>query len=236
MTGLVGQDRGADRASNDADVSSIPPIISYGGFDELTRPSAHLNLDRINSHLGAPTTKISRRNHKFLKRGLTIRGTFVASDQTWGWSVSNENTRADVALTIRRQDVPPPSIGSQNRWCAQKAHSIIARSRIPLGRPCFVRDRLICNPLKADASPTVLAVDDDPDLRHSVGRLLQSLGMDVQLFASIRKYQVRSAGWPQLLGPRRETAGAERSRPSGRARRLEKGAPDSSSPGTAISR
>jgi CheY-like chemotaxis protein len=112
----------------------------------------------------------------------------VASDQTWGWSVSNENTRADVALTIRRQDVPPPSIGSQNRWCAQKAHSIIARSRIPLGRPCFVRDRLICNPLKADASPTVLAVDDDPDLRHSVGRLLQSLGMDVQLFASIRDF------------------------------------------------
>src|SRR3954465_5102668 len=27
----VGEDRGADRASNDADVSSIPPLIPYGG-------------------------------------------------------------------------------------------------------------------------------------------------------------------------------------------------------------
>ena len=31
-SGLVGWDRGADRTSNDADVSSILPIIPYGGF------------------------------------------------------------------------------------------------------------------------------------------------------------------------------------------------------------
>jgi hypothetical protein len=31
----VGWDRGADRASNDADVSSIPPIIPYGGFSPV---------------------------------------------------------------------------------------------------------------------------------------------------------------------------------------------------------
>src|ERR1700756_2368458 len=31
----VGLDRGADRASNDADVSSIPPIIPYGGFSPV---------------------------------------------------------------------------------------------------------------------------------------------------------------------------------------------------------
>jgi hypothetical protein len=31
----VGDDRGADRASNDADVSSIPPIIPYGGFSPV---------------------------------------------------------------------------------------------------------------------------------------------------------------------------------------------------------
>jgi FixJ family two-component response regulator len=37
----------------------------------------------------------------------------------------------------------------------------------------------------ADAKPTVLVVDDDPDLRASVGRLLRSLGLDTQLFASI---------------------------------------------------
>src|SRR5215831_5039315 len=31
----VGWDRGADRASNDADVSSIPPIIPYSGFSPV---------------------------------------------------------------------------------------------------------------------------------------------------------------------------------------------------------
>src|SRR6266481_4898852 len=36
-----------------------------------------------------------------------------------------------------------------------------------------------------DAKPTVLVIDDDPDLRASVGRLLRSVGIDVQLFASI---------------------------------------------------
>src|SRR6266542_1773647 len=36
-----------------------------------------------------------------------------------------------------------------------------------------------------DANPTVLVIDDDPDLRASVGRLLRSVGIDVQLFASI---------------------------------------------------
>src|SRR5258707_11824052 len=51
----VGWDRGADRASNDADVSSIPPIIPYGGFSPvrlegwpfrrgLPNTSASLNL------------------------------------------------------------------------------------------------------------------------------------------------------------------------------------------------
>jgi FixJ family two-component response regulator len=36
-----------------------------------------------------------------------------------------------------------------------------------------------------DANSTVLVIDDDPDLRASVGRLLRSLGQDAQLFASI---------------------------------------------------
>src|SRR3984885_9865385 len=39
-----------------------------------------------------------------------------------------------------------------------------------------------------DANSTVLVIDDDPDLRASVGRLLRSLGMDVQLFASISDF------------------------------------------------
>jgi FixJ family two-component response regulator len=36
-----------------------------------------------------------------------------------------------------------------------------------------------------DANATVLVVDDDPDLRASVGRLLRSVGIDTLLFASI---------------------------------------------------
>jgi FixJ family two-component response regulator len=35
---------------------------------------------------------------------------------------------------------------------------------------------------------TVLVIDDDPELRASVGRLLRSLGIDVQLFASIADF------------------------------------------------
>ncbi len=40
----------------------------------------------------------------------------------------------------------------------------------------------------ADASSTVLVVDDDPALRESVGRLLRSLGIEAQLFASIADF------------------------------------------------
>jgi FixJ family two-component response regulator len=36
-----------------------------------------------------------------------------------------------------------------------------------------------------DANSTILVVDDDPDLRASVGRLLRSLGIDTRLFGSI---------------------------------------------------
>jgi FixJ family two-component response regulator len=40
----------------------------------------------------------------------------------------------------------------------------------------------------SDANATVLVIDDDPDLRASVGRLLRSLGINVQLFASISEF------------------------------------------------
>ena len=39
-----------------------------------------------------------------------------------------------------------------------------------------------------DANSTVLVIDDDPNLRASVGRLLQSLGLDTHLFASISDF------------------------------------------------
>ena len=40
----------------------------------------------------------------------------------------------------------------------------------------------------SEANSTVLVIDDDPDLRASVGRLLRSVGMDVQLFATISDF------------------------------------------------
>jgi FixJ family two-component response regulator len=39
-----------------------------------------------------------------------------------------------------------------------------------------------------DADATVLVIDDDPDVRASVGRLLRSLGLEVHLFASIADF------------------------------------------------
>ena len=38
------------------------------------------------------------------------------------------------------------------------------------------------------AKSTVMVIDDDPDLRGSVGRLLRSLDIDVQLFGSISDF------------------------------------------------
>ena len=40
----------------------------------------------------------------------------------------------------------------------------------------------------SDANSTVLIIDDDADLRESIGRLLRSLGIGVQLFASIADF------------------------------------------------
>ena len=40
----------------------------------------------------------------------------------------------------------------------------------------------------SDANPTVLVIDDDPDVRGTVGLLLRSLGIGVQLFASISDF------------------------------------------------
>jgi len=38
---------------------------------------------------------------------------------------------------------------------------------------------------KSEASPTVMIIDDDLDLRNAVGRLLRSVGLEAQLFASV---------------------------------------------------
>ena len=39
-----------------------------------------------------------------------------------------------------------------------------------------------------DSKPTILVIDDDPDLRASGGRLLRSVGLEAQLFASISDF------------------------------------------------
>jgi FixJ family two-component response regulator len=49
----------------------------------------------------------------------------------------------------------------------------------------------------ADVDPHVLIIDDDPDFRESVGRLLRSLGMSSQLFGSISDF----LKWNPLDGP-----------------------------------
>ena len=39
-----------------------------------------------------------------------------------------------------------------------------------------------------EEKPTVLVVDDDPQMRDSIGQLLRSLGMDTRLFASVSDF------------------------------------------------
>src|SRR6266700_1644421 len=39
-----------------------------------------------------------------------------------------------------------------------------------------------------EENPTVLVVDDDPQIRDSIGQLLRSLGMDTKLFASVSDF------------------------------------------------
>jgi FixJ family two-component response regulator len=45
-----------------------------------------------------------------------------------------------------------------------------------------------------DSKPTVLVIDDDPDLRASVGRLLRSVGLEAELFATISDF-LKSDPW-----------------------------------------
>jgi FixJ family two-component response regulator len=40
----------------------------------------------------------------------------------------------------------------------------------------------------SETKPTVLVIDDDADLRASIGRLLRSVGMDVRVFATISDF------------------------------------------------
>ncbi len=63
-----------------------------------------------------------------------------------------------------------------------------------------------------DANSTVLVIDDDPELRASVGRLLRSVGLDAQLFASISDF-LKSSPPDGGLDFQRELAAANRELP-----------------------
>ena len=52
----------------------------------------------------------------------------------------------------------------------------------------YLRDQSVLSNTVPDAKSTVLVIDDDPDLRASVGRLLRSVGLETQLFASISDF------------------------------------------------
>jgi FixJ family two-component response regulator len=43
-------------------------------------------------------------------------------------------------------------------------------------------------PVMRDANPSVLIIDDDPEFRDSVGRLLQSVGLDTRQFSSVSEF------------------------------------------------
>jgi hypothetical protein len=57
-----------------------------------------------------------------------------------------------------------------------------------------------------DADATVLVIDDDPNVRASVGRLLRSLRIAVQLFASIADFLASDPPDRPRRGPRRRNA------------------------------
>jgi len=52
----------------------------------------------------------------------------------------------------------------------------------------YFRDQSVLSNTAPDAKSTVLVIDDDPDLRASVGRLLGSVGLGTQLFGSISDF------------------------------------------------
>ena len=74
----------------------------------------------------------------------------------------------------------------------------------------------------SETKPTVLVIDDAADLRASIGRLLRSLGINIQLFVSP---QFRSARWSHLPGAGHQTAGAKWPRSTEGTRSCKKGNP-----------
>src|SRR4029077_19591351 len=100
-----------------------------------------------------------------------------------------------------RQTRPPSCLSVRKLWFArcplEKNGAVqVWRSGLELhGRPnlrtetkVHFRALLLRAAASSEADSTGLVIDDDPDLRASVGRLLRSGGMNVQLFATISDF------------------------------------------------
>ena len=62
-----------------------------------------------------------------------------------------------------------------------------------------------------DTNPSVLIIDDDPEFRDLVGRLLRSVGLHTQQFSSVSDFfKAEPPDRPTCLVRGRENAGAKR--------------------------
>ena len=84
--------------------------------------------------------------------------------------------------------------GGPKRWLMRSAIRLDKRgcsSRQILSRMKVIvakRRRLTQGTGMRDANPTVLIVDDDPEFRDSVGRLLRTVGLHTQQFSSVSDF------------------------------------------------
>src|SRR5664279_5039527 len=122
MSLMVGWDRGADRASNDADVSSIPPIIPYGGFSPV-----RLEGWRIRRDLPGASISLSLLPACAGRRPVCLRPSCTAWSQRLSRTVSGR--RLDSALPWRMADPPPqgPSLGFG--LCVPNRHHLLGPIR-----------------------------------------------------------------------------------------------------------
>src|SRR6187549_3637610 len=95
------------------------------------------------------------------------------------------------ALSVRVDFWSRPRVSSGGQWRCSGQGIAIKTTRpanLRTQTKAHFHDPLIRAAVMSDANSTVLVIDDDPDVRASVGRLLRSLGIDVQLFASVSEF------------------------------------------------
>jgi FixJ family two-component response regulator len=73
-------------------------------------------------------------------------------------------------------------VGALGLACVANEAKLATKPKVHLS------DSLIVSSLMSEAKSTVLIIDDDPELRASIGRLLRSLDLDARLFASVSEF------------------------------------------------